>query len=77
MCSATAIAPPTIAMLSRNCQDSDIRSLHGIKATRQPYAHLALIPVENFKASTGPANGDLREIGAALGQIVKGWECGR
>jgi hypothetical protein len=76
MCSATAIAPTTIAMLSRNRQDSDIRSLHG-KATRQPYAHLALIPMENFKASTGPANGDLREIGAALGQIVKGWERGR
>lgn len=64
-------------MLMRNRQDSDIRSLHEIKVAKGPYPQVALIPMENFKASTGPANRGFREIGAALGRIVKGWERGR
>lgn len=45
-----------IAMLMRNRQDSDIRSLHETKATSQPYRRLAFIPMKNFDASTDPAN---------------------
>jgi hypothetical protein len=47
------------------------------KATRHPIATVALIPMKNFNASTGPANSDLREIAASLWRIVKGWERGR
>jgi hypothetical protein len=88
MWSATAIAPTKMATFMRNRQDSDISCLQDMKGSTPTYMLPVRISNPDYiihrrvtlnsyerltRQATGPANGDLREIGAALGRIVKGW----